>query len=832
MTIILLGLIIYLIFEINGLKKALRMQNSRIKKMSKKLFELIETNETTEESLQAEVVHPLVTDEQTKQKVIETETATEKPVTVEESPILTSTPKPTKTNIWDKKVFSVESIIAKLGILLLLIGTGFIFKYTYDHGFLTEEVTLLLGVLLGCGLITIAIRVKNKNRLILSQVLFGGGIATFFITIYSAYQVYGLISSVFAFILMAFVSVFAFTIALAIDSAAMSIVGVIGGLMTPFIVKLDFIGLQGLGVYILTLALCSSAIYLYKKWQSLLLSSVIGIFLITGYLVSLGDLTTTESYQMGILIFLLLAIFNGTDYGLYYYSSSLKINKQITWMLLSILPLISLIQVYWVLDITYKQWSLLSLLMAFIYLLLTVTLYKKKGSSLITNITLSLMGFFALIATILYFEGNFRAMVIILMAMIFYISYEKSAHKFSRIVAHIIFFIGILFALVELSETLFNDSLEVIDVVTNILIILLATYGVHLQKDWMRQVFGVVIYEIFSVYFIITLIWHYTDQANVYAVLMLGFAVWMTVLLLLNRRLNFVPLESLMVMGGLPLLMKSLMSLEALINWEYSLFEFISTLIYSMVLYGIAHFLYKEEKKPLILSMKIMAYTLIIMTFLVDVLVLTDHFGYGLLLFGLMILLLSVVEKHLSEKVLDLTHQVMQYLWITIFILFMIFSLSELAFVTDRTFSVLPLLSNIGLLIVLYRLLKTLKLELQYRFIGQTIAYLIMVYVHFYYFENAKGTITLLWAAYAITCFTYYIVKANRTLVNLSLLLIVCIAGKFILIDLYTVDILWKIVTSMIFGVALLVLSYIIQPIIAKNERQLKQAESTFEPQK
>jgi len=99
-----------------------------------------------------------------------------------------------------KKLFSIESIISKLGIILLLIGVGFIFKLSYDKGYITQEGALIIGGLIGVALCFFGFRTSAKSRLVLSQVLFGGGIAVFYITAYAAYLRYGILGGFFAFI--------------------------------------------------------------------------------------------------------------------------------------------------------------------------------------------------------------------------------------------------------------------------------------------------------------------------------------------------------------------------------------------------------------------------------------------------------------------------------------------------------------------------------------------------------------------------------------------------------------------------------------------------------
>ncbi len=47
----------------------------------------------------------------------------------------------------------MASVLSKMGIALVLIGIGFLFKWGYDQGFITEFITVIFGVIIGWGLL-------------------------------------------------------------------------------------------------------------------------------------------------------------------------------------------------------------------------------------------------------------------------------------------------------------------------------------------------------------------------------------------------------------------------------------------------------------------------------------------------------------------------------------------------------------------------------------------------------------------------------------------------------------------------------------------------------
>lgn len=728
--------------------------------------------------------------------------------------------KPIKKTIFKSSLLSVESIISKLGILLLLISFGFIFKLSYDNGYITENLIILFGVVFGVALLGLGLKVRSKNRIILSQVLFGGGVATFFITTYSAYQVYGLISSIIAFAILVIIALISFSIAIAVESPAMSIIGVLGGLITPFVVDLDFIGLKGLGIYILILSICSMAIYLFKKWKSLLISSVVGVFGVTCYLSLLDSFSVSETYQLALLILAVLIIFNGADYILFYRNKISKTLPYLNPILLGLLPLLALVQIYEVLDISNKIWSLNLLLISFCYMALTVLFYKKREIKIITDITFSFIAFFAFISSLLYFEGSIRVLIIISMSFVFYLVSSKLKYKYVKYIGHIIYVLSLLMAFNKLFIDIAEGPFTLIQITSHLAAALLLTVGILLQKDILRYIFGIIVYEIFAVVLLTTAVYQIAKESEPIAIIILFYAVWMIVLHLLSKKFSIVPKESILVMGLLPIVLKGLFVVYSFIEWNFNGPETIALVIYSIVFYMLANILYKEKQAVYILLMKVCSYITLTMVLLIDIWILTDHFGYGLFAFGLLVMLLLRFEPNLKEIIISVSVKTMKILWLFALVVYILVpsnngSLNLIAFVFD-----------IGLLGILYLTIKSFEIKVSYQFIIHALIYMIIIHNNLNYSANVTSTVTLLWAAYALISLSYSVVKVKRKIVNLSILMIVIIAIKFVVVDISTVSIMWKIVTSMIFGVALLILSYVLQPILTKNEALLEQTKT------
>jgi uncharacterized membrane protein len=176
----------------------------------------------------------------------------------------------------------------KVGIALFLMGVVFLFKFSWNRGwlqvFLTPAVRVGIGILLGTALVWVGLRVYAGRRAF-AQVVLGGGIGTYYITGFAGFNMLGVFSYPMAFAFMAAVTVLAFALALHQDGAALAVIGVSGGLATPFLLYDGDGSLGGLVLYAGLVLAGAMGIYLLKGWRSLLLVAFGGYWavLLTGY---------------------------------------------------------------------------------------------------------------------------------------------------------------------------------------------------------------------------------------------------------------------------------------------------------------------------------------------------------------------------------------------------------------------------------------------------------------------------------------------------------------------------------------------------------------------
>lgn len=123
--------------------------------------------------------------------------------------------------------------INRIGVITLVLGAAFFFKYAVESGWIGVRTRVLLGVAAGAGALALAERTWRSGQRIYSQGICGAGISILYLSFYAAFGLYGLIPQGLAFFLMVLATTAAGALSLRYDAAAMAALGLIGGYLTP-----------------------------------------------------------------------------------------------------------------------------------------------------------------------------------------------------------------------------------------------------------------------------------------------------------------------------------------------------------------------------------------------------------------------------------------------------------------------------------------------------------------------------------------------------------------------------------------------------------------------
>ncbi len=178
----------------------------------------------------------------------------------------------------------------KIGIGLLLFGAAFLFKFSVDQNWITPSVRVGIGLLIGATLIALGMRVYAE-RPAFGQVLLGGGVGVFYISGFAAFELYALVPYTAAFGFMIAVTILATFLALRQNEPVLALIGALGAFGTPFLLYDESARISGLVLYTCLVLAGICAMYLYRGWRSLLLTSFAGVW--TVFLIGYTNLSHT-----------------------------------------------------------------------------------------------------------------------------------------------------------------------------------------------------------------------------------------------------------------------------------------------------------------------------------------------------------------------------------------------------------------------------------------------------------------------------------------------------------------------------------------------------------
>lgn len=158
---------------------------------------------------------------------------------------------------------------ARLGALALLIGAGFGFKYGIDEGFIGPGTRVLLGIVAGIALVFWGEWSHRRGWERLGQAVSGGGIALLYLTVWSAFQLYALVSGVEAFAALTAVAAGGGYLALRYDSRVLAVLSTVGGFGNAILIGEGFERPSALFGYVVILDCVVLGLAYARRWRLL-----------------------------------------------------------------------------------------------------------------------------------------------------------------------------------------------------------------------------------------------------------------------------------------------------------------------------------------------------------------------------------------------------------------------------------------------------------------------------------------------------------------------------------------------------------------------------------
>lgn len=133
----------------------------------------------------------------------------------------------------------VGTWLARAGVVAILVGAGFAFKYAVDRGLIGPSARVAIGLAAGLAFIACGEVAARRHWDLFAQAVSGGGIALWYLSILSAQHLFDLISVPVAFVALIGVTAVATVLAFRHDSAALAVLALVGGFLNPFLVGAD-----------------------------------------------------------------------------------------------------------------------------------------------------------------------------------------------------------------------------------------------------------------------------------------------------------------------------------------------------------------------------------------------------------------------------------------------------------------------------------------------------------------------------------------------------------------------------------------------------------------
>lgn len=178
---------------------------------------------------------------------------------------------------WEQ--FMGVKLFAWVGGFALFLAVAFFVKYSFDRGWISPELRVASGFLVGIGLLIGGVLLKRKEYAVTAHALCGTGVVILYAVSFAAHATYGLISNPIAFVLMILVTVSAFLLAVRLPAMVVAILGLLGGFLTPPLLSTGVDNPLGLFGYIAILDVGLVAVALKRRWHFLVVMAAAGTVL-------------------------------------------------------------------------------------------------------------------------------------------------------------------------------------------------------------------------------------------------------------------------------------------------------------------------------------------------------------------------------------------------------------------------------------------------------------------------------------------------------------------------------------------------------------------------
>jgi hypothetical protein len=175
-------------------------------------------------------------------------------------------------------------LFAWLGGLAALLGVAFFVKYSFDHGWISEQLRAAIGFVFGACLIVGGVFLTRKGYTTPAQTLVGTGVVSLYLVTFACRSIYKFefFGTIPTFLVMTLITVTAFLLAVRLQAQVIAILGILGGFLTPKLLSTGVDNPVGLFGYVALLDIGLAAVALHRRWFYLVALGAAGTVLTIG----------------------------------------------------------------------------------------------------------------------------------------------------------------------------------------------------------------------------------------------------------------------------------------------------------------------------------------------------------------------------------------------------------------------------------------------------------------------------------------------------------------------------------------------------------------------
>lgn len=226
----------------------------------------------------------------------------------------------TGRRLFDWENFTVVKLLSWVGGFTLFLGVTFWIKYSIENDLISPGLRVVLSAGLGLILLGVGVFIKKANLKTTADTLSGVGLTVLYASVYSAYGFYHLLEAPAAFALMAVVAVLSFVVAVWKKAKYIGFLAEIISFVTPFLLSVGEDYALFFFSYVAFINIAAAASALMRKWDGLLIGSLVFTFLCQAVIAVTGGL------QEGCVTFCLFSMLysGGAVFALWKYGLSLQ----------------------------------------------------------------------------------------------------------------------------------------------------------------------------------------------------------------------------------------------------------------------------------------------------------------------------------------------------------------------------------------------------------------------------------------------------------------------------------------------------------------------------